>query len=282
MKKRIEARGMSAEEHENSRPTAAVCPSSTNAKLRLPQEAILKARQIGSRPGASSKARLSRAARADLTPNGFIKFKSGFTLLELMISIAIIGIMVSILVAVLRLGFRSVEAGEKKIESLERVRASVNLIEAQIQSELPLTHEENGEIKYYFKGQPTLLEFSTNHSIWGGERGYVIVSYRVVEGEQGKRTLWATENGVGQENQKEVKLLELFDEMSFEYFYQDPTEEEGKWIDEWTEAAFLPTKIRLHLVKDRKDLSLILPMKTGGALTGSQAVKGLGGKTQNR
>ena len=199
----------------------------------------------------------------------------GFTLLELMISIAIVGIMVSILVAVLRLGFRSVEAGEKKIESLERVRASVNLIDAQIQSELPLTHEENGENKYYFKGQPALLEFSTNHSIWGGETGYVVVSYRVDEEGQGKRTLWASENRVGQENKKEIKLLELFDEMYFEYFYQDPTEEEGKWIDEWTEAGFLPKKIRLHLVKDRKDLSLILPMKTlpvqtGGALPAVQ------------
>ncbi len=154
----------------------------------------------------------------------------GFTLLELMISIAIVGIMVSILVAVLRLGFRSVEAGEKKIESLERVRTSVNLIDAQIQSELPLKHEENGEKKYYFKGQPELLEFSTNHSIWGGETGYVVVSYRVVEEEQGKRTLWASENGVGQENKKEIKLLEFFDEMYFEYFYRIRLEQKGNGL----------------------------------------------------
>ena len=43
-----------------------------------------------------------------------MKKESGFTLLELMISIAIVGIMVFILMAVLRLGFRSVEAGEKR------------------------------------------------------------------------------------------------------------------------------------------------------------------------
>ena len=250
MKKRIEARGTRDEEHENVRSTLVACRLSRNTKRS--------------------------------TPNGFIKVKSGFTLLELMISIAIVGIMVSILVAVLRLGFRSVEAGEKKIESLERVRASFNLIDAQIQSELPLTYEENGENKYYFKGRSDTLEFSTNHSIWEGEKGFVVVSYRVVEESQGKRTLWASENRVGQENKKEIKLLDLFDEMYFEYFYQDPTEEEGKWIDEWTEAAFLPKKIRIHLIKDRKDLSLILPMKTGGVLAGSQAMQGTGGVTKNR
>ncbi len=65
--------------------------------------------------------------------------------------------------------------------------------------------------------------------------------------------------------------------MSFEYYYQDPTEEEGQWINEWTEAGFLPKKIRLHLIKDRKDLSLILPMKTEGVLAESQAMPGTGG-----
>ncbi len=106
-----------------------------------------------------------------------------------MISIAIVGIMVFILMAVLRLGFRSVEAGEKKIESLGRVKASLNMIDAQIQSEIPLIYDEDGEKKYYFKGQPDSLEFSTNFSIWGGETGYVVVTYQVIVDDQGKRTL---------------------------------------------------------------------------------------------
>lgn len=203
--------------------------------------------------------------------------EAGFTLLELMISIAIVGIMVFILMAVLRLGFRSVEAGEKKIESLGRVKASLNMIEAQIQSEIPLTFDEAGEKKYYFKGQPSSLEFSTNFSIWEGETGYVVVTYQVIADDQGKRTLMASENQVGREDRKETKLLEFFDEMSFEYYYQDPTEEEGQWINEWTEAGFLPKKIRLHLIKDRKDLSLIFPMKTEGVLAVSQAMPGTGG-----
>ena len=226
---------------------------------------------------------LSLVVRRPIPPCGtqgrtFLKRKeAGFTLLELMISIAIVGIMVFILMAVLRLGFRSVEAGEKKIESLGRVKASLNMIEAQIQSEIPLTFDEAGEKKYYFKGQPASLEFSTNFSIWEGETGYVVVTYQVIVDDQGKRTLQASENQVGREDRKEIKLLEFFDEMSFEYYYQDPTEEEGQWINEWTEAGFLPKKIRLHLIKDRKDLSLILPMKTEGVLAGNQALPGTGG-----
>lgn len=185
-----------------------------------------------------------------------------------MISVAIIGIMVFILMAVLRLGFRSVEAGEKKIESLERVKASFNAIQAQMDSEIPLTSDQEGEKQYYFKGQQDSLEFSSNYSIWEGEKGFVMVTYQVAVDERGKKTLKASENMVWREDRREIKLLESFDEMSFEYYYQDPTEKEGQWVQEWSEAGFLPKKIRLHLVKDGKDLSLILPLKAGGILSG--------------
>jgi general secretion pathway protein J len=219
----------------------------------------------------------TKPASGDLTTNGFLERESGFTLLELMISIAIVGIMVFILMAVLRLGFRSVEAGEKKIESLGRVKASLNVIDAQIQSEIPLTFDQDGEKQYYFKGKPDSLEFSTNYSIWEGEKGFVVVTYKVIIDDRGKRTLQASENKVWREDRKEIKLLEFFDEMSFEYYFQDPTEEEGRWIKEWTEAGFLPKKILLRLVKDRKDLSIILPLKTEGILAESLAIQGQGG-----
>ncbi len=243
MKTRIKAGGTRDEDHEDIRLTIAV--------FRV------------SKPTEFSRLK------------SFIKVESGFTLLELMISIAIVGIMVFILMAVLRLGFRSVEAGERKIDSLERIKASMNLIEAQIQSEIPLTFDDDGEKKYYFKGQPNSLEFSTNYSIWEGEAGYVIVSYQVVEDFQGKRTLQASENKIGRENKHEIKLLEFFDEMYFEYFYQDPMGEKGEWIDEWTETTFLPKKIRLHLIKGGKDLSVIISMKTDWSLTGAGVNQGV-------
>ncbi len=191
------------------------------------------------------------------------KNDSGFTLLELMISIALVGIILVILMAVLRLGFRSVEAGGKKIESLERVRVALNLLDAQIQSATSLGYEENGENKSYFKGEPTSLEFSSNYSIWEGERGYVVVSYTVASGDQGKPYLLASENIVGSKNKKEIKLLDQFDKLFFEYYYQDPTVEGGRWVDRWTEPTQQPNKIRLHIVKAGKDLALIIPMKIG-------------------
>jgi prepilin-type N-terminal cleavage/methylation domain-containing protein len=191
----------------------------------------------------------------------------GFTLLELMISIVILGIIIVIIVGAMRLGFRSVDAGEKKIESLERMRASLDIIESQIQSQIPLTYDEEGVRKYYFSGEKESLQFSTNYSIWGGQKGYVIVTYWVSSKGNEKPVLYASENIVGIEDRREVKLLDAFDNIYFEYFYRDPTEEVGNWVEQWKDSSAIPEKIKVHLVTGEKDLSMIIPVRIKMSMT---------------
>jgi len=193
--------------------------------------------------------------------------KAGFTLLELIISIALIGIIVLIIAGAMRLGFRSVDSGEKKIESLERMRASLNIIDSQIQSEIPLTYDDEGGRKYYFKGERGFMQFPTNYSIWGGEIGYVVAAYKVESGDNGKEVLYVSENIIGIEGKRDTKLFDAFEMIYFEYFFKDPTEEEGKWVDQWTDDVNIPEKIKLHLVEGTRDLSIIIPFRARGSLT---------------
>ncbi len=190
----------------------------------------------------------------------------GFTLLELLISIVMLGIIMVILVGALRLGFRSVESGEKKIESLERMRVSLSMIDSQIQSQIPLTYQEEEATKYYFTGERDSLQLSTNYSIWGGQKGYVIVTYSVSPEEEGKSVLYASENIVGVEETKETKLLDAFDDIYFEYFYKGPTDEVGNWVEQWTDTSKIPEKIKVHLMSGEKDLSLVIPVRIGRSM----------------
>jgi general secretion pathway protein J len=194
----------------------------------------------------------------------------GFTLMELIISISLVAIIVLIVAGAANLGYRSFNSGEKKLNAVERLRASLIIIDAQIQSGVPLTLEDGGVKQYYFVGEQDLLKFSTNHSIWGGQRGYVIVNYRVETDDKGKRTLFASEFKVGMEIQKETKLLEGFNEITFDYYRQDATEEEGEWITQWVDEEMMPTKIRLNLVQDSNFLSYIIPVRVGGAIGESE------------
>lgn len=199
--------------------------------------------------------------------------REGFTLLELMISIAILGIIILIVTGAVRLGFRSVDSGEKKIESLERIRASLTLMDSQIQSELPLTYDEDGSRKYYFRGSRDSVRFSTNYSLWGGEKGYVLVTYRVVPDGSGRQALYVSESALGTGGaSEEIKLLDAFSSISFEYFYKEPSEEKGSWVTEWTDETTVPGKIKVHLTEGTKDIALILPMRTRGSLAQAPSI----------
>jgi outer membrane lipoprotein-sorting protein len=195
------------------------------------------------------------------------KSEGGFTLLELMVSFLIIGIVILIIAGAMRLSLNIVDKGEAKIDSLERTRTSLKIISSQIQSQFPFTFEAGGEKKFYFQGEDKAMQLAANYSIWGGQRGYVLVRYKVETDESGKEMLTASENIIGMDNIKETILFKSLDKIYFEYFFKDPTEEEGEWVDKWEDSFKLPEKIRLHLEAEGKDFSMIIPMRVNGALS---------------
>lgn len=188
----------------------------------------------------------------------------GFTLLELLISITMIGLIALIVTGAVRLGSRSVDGGERRIESIERLKNSLEIIESQIMSEIPLSYDEDGNKRYYFQGDKGAVQFATTYSIWGNQRGYVLTSLRVETDSNGKKLLKAKESPLIGGNEAETVLFEGFDDIYLEYFYKDPTEEEGRWVDEWKKEQDMPEKIKIGLIKERKDFSLILPIPSIG------------------
>jgi general secretion pathway protein J len=194
---------------------------------------------------------------------------SGFTLLELTIAITLLALIVILILGAMRLSIRSVESGEAKVASFERIRSSMNILDSQIQSQIPLSYVQEGEaeVQFYFKGERQFLQFTTNYSIWGGEKGFVLATYVVLPGENGKQILSVSENVINMDIKREARLFDTFESIYFEYFYKDPTAETGSWVDQWTEKNQIPVKIRLHFINGPQELSLIIPVRVRGSLT---------------
>jgi type II secretory pathway pseudopilin PulG len=197
--------------------------------------------------------------------------EGGFTLLELIVAFAILGFIVLIIAGAMRLGIHAVDSGEKRINSLERLRTSLDIVDSQVQSEAPLTTVDNGEKKLYFRGERDSMQFATNYSIWGGQTGYVVVNYTVEADNAGKQALAASENVIGIEGERDTNLFTGMDSIYFEYFYKGPTDENGSWVDTWPDDTTVPGKVKLHLVRGEKDFSLIIPMRTSGSIAQSGA-----------
>jgi len=189
----------------------------------------------------------------------------GFTLLELLISISMIVMIVVIVAGAMRLSYRSVETGEKKIDSMNRLRTSLSIIDAQLQSEVPLKYDGEKGREFYFRGDKKSLQFSTNYSIWDGKRGHVIAAYRIETGDYGRKILYVSENIIGLKSKRETKLFDDMDDIYFEYFNKVITTE-NKWTPEWAETTDIPEKVRIQIHQGTTKLSLVIPMRARESL----------------
>ena len=193
--------------------------------------------------------------------------QKGFTLLEMLVSFALIGIIAAIIAGALKSGLDAVDKGDRKIESLERLRSSAHIISAQLQSQLPLTFlDDDGKRKFYFSGNRETLDFPTTYSIWKGLRGYVQVQYTINTDENDRRYVTASERMIGSDHTIDTLLFTELDDAHFEYFFRDPlNKEHTDWVQEWEDQDTIPEKIKVQVTYHGKPLSLLIPIRTSGS-----------------
>ena len=192
--------------------------------------------------------------------------RQGFTLLELMIAVALLSVIILLTASAARLGYRSIELGERKMDSTERERAFHSLLDAQIESLAPLTYIDDGTPASYFKGTRDSLTFASNYSLWGGERGFVVVTYRVAT-EGNRPVLYVAEHTIGIQNTAETMVIDGLDQIYFEYAQKGATDEKPSWMDVATTGmgAAIPDRIRVSLVKGHRLSSFIIPVRVTGS-----------------
>lgn len=186
----------------------------------------------------------------------------GFTLIELLVSITLLMVLAVIVAGTLRLGYRSLSSSEKITEAAQRMRSSWSVIDAQLQSQFPLMVGDEKEKKISFTGSRESLRFTTNYSLWGSRRGYLAVGYEVIENEQRRKALQATESLIGCAAVKRTKLFDGMDDIYFEY-YEQPRDEESRWVGQWKDEKIGPAKIRMHLVNGPRHQVLLVPLRVG-------------------
>lgn len=183
----------------------------------------------------------------------------GFTLLELLISITMLALITAILGGSLRMAYRTLDKGEKKIYCLEQVKASFSLVESQIQSLFPYQYyDEEGQKKIFFTGGKDKIMFSSNYSLWYGTKGNTFVTYNIQTNEKGKQFIEVTERTVGLEAKNEAILFDDCTNINFEYFLKNAFEE-GKWVEEWpADEKGMPDKVKINIDYGTKKIVLMI------------------------
>jgi general secretion pathway protein J len=186
----------------------------------------------------------------------------GFTLLEVMITLTILGMMLVILFSAFRLGLSAWQRGDSTREEYQRFRTASELMLRQVKSMVPIKIKtEKAEGDYLaFEGKPRSLKFVSTLPVKSRKlEGLVYAMYEFKEGgSEGGRLVLYEERAlnkdffeVGPKEDSGVTLLEEVTEVRFEYCRPaDPDKnQEEKWEEEWNakEEKALPKAVRVSI-----------------------------------
>jgi len=185
-----------------------------------------------------------------------------FTLMEVIITMTLLGFIVLMVFGVFRLGLSAWERGETTKEEYQRVRIASQLISRQLKSILAYKIKTQGAEGDFlaFEGKARSLKFVSAYSLKANRpSGFVFALYEFREGERGKGRLVfyeqrATNRDFMEDKPSEeigVPLFEGIRDVRFEYFRAGDPEKnlEAGWVEEWNgkEAGELPRALRMIL-----------------------------------
>ena len=210
-----------------------------------------------------------RSKKAWHTSGRHVFSTTGFTLIEVVVTLTILGFILLIIFGAFRLGLSAWERGESTKEEYQKVRIISQLISQQIKSIVAYKIKtQQAEGNYLaFEGKAHSLRFVSALPIKAKQaEGFVYAIYDFKEGgsEGGRLVLYeqrALNKDFFAEEPKEesaVSLLEGVSNVRFEYYREeDPLKnQKEEWVEEWNakEERELPKTIRMTITqKDQKD-----------------------------
>ncbi|MDD3474207.1 MAG: prepilin-type N-terminal cleavage/methylation domain-containing protein [Syntrophaceae bacterium] len=192
---------------------------------------------------------MSRESDRHLSGTSSISPSSGFTLLELLISLTIVGVVLVIIFGSLRIGARAWEKGEADVEAQQREKVVLSLIKRQISSFCVRKIEHEDQEPYFFRGDESSMSFMSRLPVVPTTRsGMVYVTYIISASDEGGVDLSLYEEDVvtiGSKGVLENPDEEFFDvllsgayDLWFEYLKRP--DEEGiasEWQAVWDPAV---------------------------------------------
>lgn len=184
----------------------------------------------------------------------------GFTLIEVIVTMTIVGFILVIIYQVFRVGLFSWEKGESSAEEYQKIRIVSRLLSQQIKSAFPYEIKaQKAEANYLaFEGKKQSMKFVSAFPVKSKRpEGMVFTVYNFKEGGSGEGSLILYEQRVLNTDffEKELKedegvsLLEGLSQIRFEYFREaDPQNNKTEeWVDEWNakDEKQLPKAVKM-------------------------------------
>ena len=191
-----------------------------------------------------------------------------FTLVEVMVTLTILGFVLLVTFGVFRLGISAWEKGESSKEEFQKMRIASQLLSQQIKSLMPYkikSQKAEGDF-LAFEGKARSLKFVSTLSLKTRRpSGLVYVSYEFKEGGNAGGLLLQYERRVVNKNfmddnppeEDKVPIFDGLADVRFEYYREEDQEKTrmAEWVGEWSakEEKELPSALRMTLIPQKRE-----------------------------
>jgi len=187
-----------------------------------------------------------------LHPSSFILCRRGFTLLEVLIAVAILSIVLTALYGTFFMSSRAMEDMDESMTKLQETRKAIDILRRELESAYYNEDDKKTFVKILDKDlygkQATQLEFTAFTTI---RPGLSKISYYMEEKDRKRILFKKIESSFGKEESEGTDIIEDLDEFTIEAKYQD------KWVKTWDTGITtkMPDQIKISLsvmIKGRK------------------------------
>ena len=188
----------------------------------------------------------------------------GFTLIEVMLAILLLGILLAAAFGGVRAAVRGMEAGEHIVDRTNRLRVAQEFIRHQISRALPLAfgRDESTGVNLIFEGSRDSMRFVAPMPGYLSHGGPYVQTLELSNTRNGKQLLFthAMLNGFDLDDLKKadsepVVLMDQVDSGVFEYRKLDEEGNLADWSDDWEDSGVTPIMVRIRLKLQKSALS---------------------------
>lgn len=187
---------------------------------------------------------------------------TGFSLLELLIAITILGFILTLLFSTFRLAQQSWDSAERRMDQNNQTLAGRGFLENLLTQAYPLRWKKALTLKFAFAGDAEHMNLVAElPPFLGGGLQQAFLEVAADENEQGKFRLLFRHAPLIQDaadfdlqNASEARsIIEKAQKISFFYFGQDPAspnplpDAPAQWYPEWRDAMHLPQLVRIRI-----------------------------------
>jgi general secretion pathway protein J len=194
--------------------------------------------------------------RCAVKPRGHIRSvrSRGFTLLELLIAVALLSLIFLLLTSGLEFGTRAWKGGQERPSSTSEMVSVQYLLRRVLSEALPLMIEgtPSAPRHVFFVGNQTSVRFIAPLPEHLGVGGLYEVALYLTEGSESDNRLemsWRLYRGDGAApvEARQVDLLDRVAQIQFAYFGDRGPQEPAQWKNDWQGFQTLPELVGMHL-----------------------------------